>query len=93
MLKSIWGYAKTPFRNIDVTPIRLNVLLIAAGILTIGLGILVLIPRILEMKIDDGPLIIGTLLGLLGSCITGLSGLGTTLMNDSSTKNKRDGDD
>ena len=93
MLKNIWGYAKKPFRNIVVTPIRLNLLLIAAGILAIGLGILNLIPRILEMNIDDGPLVIGMLLGLLGSCITGLSGLGTTLMNDSSTKNKRNEDD
>ena len=76
-----------------MTPIRLNLLLIAAGILAIALGILNLIPNILEMDIDDGPLIIGTLLGLLGSCITGLSGLGTTLMNDSSSKNRKDGDD
>lgn len=93
MLKKIWGYVKTPFRSIDITPIRLNLLLIAAGILAIALGILNLIPNILEMDIDDGPLIIGTLLGLLGSCITGLSGLGTTLMNDSSSKNRKDGDD
>ena len=93
MLKSIVGLAKKLFRSIDVTPIRLNLLLIAAGILAIALGILNLIPNILEMDIDDGPLIIGTLLGLLGSCITGLSGLGTTLMNDSSSKNRKDGDD
>ena len=78
-----------------MTPIRLNLLLIAGGILFIAIGILNLIPEILKLKMDDGPLIIGTLLGLLGSCITGLSGLGTTLMNDraGNKKNRNDEDD
>lgn len=72
-----------------MTPIRLNLLLIAGGVLLIAITILNLIPQILAMGLDGGPLIIGTLIGLLGSCITGLSGLGTTLMNDRTRNNKR----
>ena len=92
MLKSVWGYITKPFGSIEMTPIRLNLLLIAAGILAIAIGILKLIPVILEMDSRDGPLIIGTLIGLLGGCITGLSGLGTTLMNDGGKKNTSNDD-
>ena len=65
-----------------MTPLRLNLLIIAGLITVITLKILELIPAVIALKLTDGGLIIGTLLGLLGSCITALSALGTTLLND-----------
>ena len=82
MLKSIWNFARKLFGSIRMTPIRLNLLVIAAGIFIIALGILNLIPQLLKDDSVHIPLIVGTLLGLLGGCIAGLSQLGTTLMND-----------
>ena len=69
-----------------MTPFRLNLIIIAGFIAGISGGIIFLISKAMMSINDDsstGAFIIGALIGLLGSGITGLTSLGTTLLNDS----------
>ncbi len=75
-----------------MTPFRLNLIIIATLIGGICGGIIFVILKALTMQASDtstSAFIIGALIGLLGSGITGLSSLGTTLLNDTKS-NQRD---
>ena len=75
-----------------MTPFRLNLIIIAAFIAGISGGIIFLISKAMTSLGDDsstGAFMIGALIGLLGSGITGLASLGTTLLTDSKS-NKND---
>ena len=76
-----------------VTPLRLNIIIIAALVAGVGGGILALLFKAIGND-DDGSnsFIIGALIGLLGSVVTGLASLGTTLINDNG-KSKENKDD
>ena len=75
-------------------PLRLNILLIAGAITFIGWQIVELIKFTMTPQIIEGAekaalpgggnsdFIIGALIGLLGSPLTGLASLGTTLVNE-----------
>ena len=65
-----------------VTPLRLNILIVAAFIAAICGGIIYLICIALRQSDDGNQFIMGALVGLLGAGLTGLAGLGTTLVND-----------
>ena len=62
--------------------IRPNILFIASFIFFVCVGICVLIYAAMGMD-SDTDFVIGALIGLLSSGITGLAGLGTTLMSES----------
>ena len=65
------------------SPIRLNLLIIAALIAALNVGIIVLTYiAITAENAKDNQFIIGALIGLLPTGITGLVGLGTTLLNE-----------
>lgn len=75
-----------------MTPFRLNLIIIATLIAGICGGILFVILKALTMETSEAStsaFIIGALIGLLGSGITGLASLGTTLLNDTKS-NQRD---
>ena len=72
--------------RIEVLPVRANILLIASFLFVVSVAIVFLIGGALMKNgapSGDEKFIIGTLIGLLGSGITGLAGLGTTLVSDS----------
>ena len=64
------------------TPIRINILVIAFLIAAVCFGILVTIVMTVRAGGEGNQFIIGALIGLLGSGITGLAGLGTTLLTE-----------
>ena len=69
----------------EMTPFRLNLIVIASFITVICVGILLLIGRAVTTLSGDsstGAFVTGALIGFLGSGITGLTSLGTTLLND-----------
>ncbi len=59
-----------------------NIIVIASFIFFVCVGICVLIFAAIRMEDSDTDFVIGALIGLLGSGITGLAGLGTTLVSD-----------
>ncbi len=72
-----------------VLPFRANILLIAGCIFALGLAISALIFKAIMSdggSANDNQFVIGALIGLLGSAITGLAGLGTTLVSDKPEK-------
>lgn len=74
-----------------MTPFRLNLIIIAGFIAIICIGIMVLIGKAMASLMGDsstGAFVLGALIGLLGSGITGLTSLGTTLLNDSKSDGK-----
>ena len=74
-----------------MTPFRLNLIIIAGFITGVSAGIIVLIGMSISTLSGDsstGAFVIGALIGLLGSGITGLTSLGTTLLNDSKSNSK-----
>lgn len=75
-----------------MTPFRLNLIIIAALITGVCAGIMILIGKSIASLSGDtstGAFVIGALIGLLGSGITGLTSLGTTLLNDSKSNEKK----
>ncbi len=72
-------------------PIRLNILLISAFVWIVCLGIITLIGIAVTRGTgdDNNQFVIGALVGLLGSGITALAGLGTTLLNEGSERSSR----
>ena len=77
-----------------MSTVRINILVIAAFIALICVGILILIGALLlggNEKVEKAEFIVGALVGLLSSGITGLAGLGTTLINE--TTNPKNGSD
>ena len=79
--------AAGPQRQYWITPIRLNLLIIALFIAALNAGIMVLCGiAIASLSSENGnasTFVLGALIGLLPTGITGLVGLGTTLLNDS----------
>ena len=73
-----------------MTPVRLNLLLIALLIAALNGGIMWLcytaITTLDGNSGKESTFILGALIGLLPTGITGLVGLGTTLLNDSQQK-------
>lgn len=66
-----------------MTPLRLNIIIIALLIAAVGGGILALLFKAIgSADAGSNSFIIGALIGLLGSVVTGLASLGTTLIND-----------
>ena len=63
--------------------VRVNILVIAILIAAVCGGILVTIVVTVKSGGENNQFIIGALIGLLGSGITGLAGLGTTLLSES----------
>ena len=63
------------------TPIRLNLIVIAALIALLNAGIMYLAYVAITQE-DVSEFIVGALIGLLPVGITGLVGLGTTLLNE-----------
>ena len=64
---------------------RINIVLIALFVFVIGLGIMILLYSALHPeagKETTNQFVLGALIGLLGSAITGLVGLGTTLLSE-----------
>ena len=70
---------ETPNRK--MTPIRVNLLIIAGLIVSICFGLIYVLIKALESS-DNNSFVIGAILGLIGGGITGLASLGTTLLND-----------
>ena len=76
---------------------RPNIIIIAFFVFLVCGGICVLIWKSLALDPDD-KFVVGALIGLLGSGITGLAGLGTTLVSENqngsppSTGRPEDGD-
>ena len=64
------------------TTIRINILVIAFLIAAVCFGILVTIVMTVRAGAEGNQFIVGALIGLLGSGITGLAGLGTTLLTE-----------
>lgn len=63
--------------------VRINILVIALLIAAVCFGILVTIVLTVRAGGENNQFIVGALIGLLGSGITGLAGLGTTLLTES----------
>ena len=68
-------------RLLKFLPVRINILVIAFLIALVCVGILILI-CIAMPKASENQFVIGALIGLLSSGLTGLAGLGTTLISD-----------
>ena len=62
--------------------VRINILVIAFLIAAVCGGILVTIVMTVKSGGENNQFIVGALIGLLGSGITGLAGLGTTLLTE-----------
>ena len=73
----------------EMTPLRINILAIAFLIALVCLGIIILLGRELGNP-NANDFVLGALIGLLGTGLTGLAGLGTTLINDVKSEKKRD---
>ena len=67
--------------NITFSQVRVNILLIATWIFLVCMGICLLIGKAIAST-GDQQFVVGALIGLLGSRITGLAGLGTTLVTE-----------
>lgn len=65
----------------EFTRVRINILVIALFIALVCAGILIVIALAI-LKGGNNQFVIGALIGLLGSGITGLAGLGTTLLTE-----------
>lgn len=78
----------------EMTPFRLNLIIIAVLITGVCVGIIVLIGKAMTLLSGEGgdsttgAFIVGAFIGLLGSGITGLTSLGTTLLNDRKSDNR-----
>ena len=72
---------RQPPKRLWLTPVRLNLLIIALMITALNLGIMFLCYKAITGK-DVSEFVIGALIGLLPTGITGLVGLGTTLLNE-----------
>lgn len=80
--------------KLKFAPIRLNILIIATLIFLVCVAIALLIGKaIMQSNGDDSTtaFVIGALIGLLGSGITGLAGLGTTLVNEANSSGTGNG--
>ena len=79
--------------GVSFAEVRPNILIIAGLIFGICIGIVVLIAIAILNTAGDGndnsttAFVIGALIGLLGAGLTGLAGLGTTLVTEGSAKN------
>ena len=71
------------------TPVRLNILIIAFFIALICLGIIILLWRELSNP-NANEFVLGAMIGLLGTGLTGLAGLGTTLISDGTSDKRRE---
>ena len=67
--------------NITFSQVRVNILVIATWIFMVCIGICFLIGKAIGAT-GDQQFVVGALIGLLGSGITGLAGLGTTLVTE-----------
>lgn len=67
--------------NRKMTPIRVNLLIIAGLIAAICIALIFVLIKALDSP-DNNSFIIGAIIGLIGGGITGLASLGTTLLND-----------
>ena len=84
----VWIAVKT--EKLEVATLRPNLLIIAGLIAFLSSGIVVLIAitvtsspeSVAGKEAADNNFIVGALIGLLGSGLTGLSALGTTLANE-----------
>ena len=73
--------AVQPQRRRWLTPVRLNLLIIALMIVALNVGIMFLCYEAITGE-DVSEFVVGALIGLLPTGITGLVGLGTTLLNE-----------
>ena len=74
-------------------PIRWNLIVIAALIAALSGSITFLTYTAIQTKGDNNQFIVGALIGLLPTGIAALAGLGTTLMNEGSSRRGNRGDD
>ena len=73
--------AVQPPRRRWLTPVRLNLLIIALLIAALNGGVMFLCYKAITGE-DVSEFVVGALIGLLPTGITGLVGLGTTLLNE-----------